>query len=322
MAHTMNQPANSDPRQAFGEVEACAPDAIHTYSMIERSDRLDFDIRDQSARAPVTQPHRHEFFQIFANQAGQVPHFLAGHRRESVPHSLVFVLPYRVHLAMVEPGSRYQLINFSSQFLRPNFSLTPLEMEEASIVQYPELTPFIYQCWFDFVFDPIEFAYIETLLQRLQKARNHRTLGTLERARGALLELIGMTTERFAPELQSMAEQRVYLQGHTEAMRRIFKFIDENLSRDIGLAEVAEAAFLSPNYLSQLLKKHTGLAFVDWLTGRRMEKARDLLAHTSERVSTIAHRVGFPDEAYFTRRFSQRFGVAPTAYRRSLRTVP
>jgi AraC-like DNA-binding protein len=127
-------------------------------------------------------------------------------------------------------------------------------MEEASITQYPELTPFIYQGWFDFVFDPAEFAYIESLLQRLQQARSHRTLGTLERARGALFKLF-------------------YLQGHTDAIRRIFKFIDENLYLNIGLDEVAEAAFLSTNYLSQLLKKHTGQAFVDWLTGRRMERA-------------------------------------------------
>lgn len=315
----MNTNAPLDPVIDAVEVNGSASDSIHTYSMIERSDRLDFDIRDQSVRSPVTQPHRHEYFQIFANQAGAAPHLLGGRRCESVPRSLIFILPYRVHLAMVAPGSRYQLINFSSKFLRPDFALTPLEMEEASIAQYPELTPFIYQGWFDFVFDPVEFAYIETLLQRLQKARNHRTLGTLERARGAMLELIGMTTERFATELQSLAEQRIYLQGHTDALRRIFKFIDENLHQDIGLAEVAEAAFLSPNYLSQLLKKHTGQAFVDWLTGRRMERARDLLAHTADRVSTIAHRVGFSDEAYFTRRFNQRFGVAPTAYRRSLR---
>lgn len=318
----MRSNATPDPEQDPVEVSEIASGSIYTYSMIERSDRLDFDIRDQSVRPPVTKPHRHEFFQIFANQAGQAPHLLGGRRCESVPHSLIFVLPYRVHLAMVEPGSRYQLINFSTQFLRPDFALSPLEMEEASIVQYPELTPFIYQGWFDFVFDADEFSYIETLLQRLQKAHSHRTLGTVERARGALLELIGMTTEKFAPQLQSLIEQRVYQQGHTDALRRTFKFIDENLSRDIGLAEVAEAAYLSPNYLSQLLKKNTGLAFVDWLTGRRMDRARDLLAHTADRVSTVAHAVGFADEAYFTRRFSQRFGVAPTAYRRSLREAP
>jgi AraC-like DNA-binding protein len=222
---------------------------------------------------------------------------------------------------MVEPHSRYQLINFSSQFLRSDFSLSPLELEEASIAQYPELTPFIYQGWFNFVFDDIEFSYIETLLQRIQNSHHHRQLGSVERARGALLEVIGMTTEKFAPQLESLAEQRVYLQDHTDALRRVLKFIDENLHRDIGLNLVSEAAYLSPNYLSQLLKKQTGLAFVEWLTGRRMARAQDLLAHTSDRVGAIAHSVGFNDEAYFTRRFTQRFGVSPTAYRRSMRAL-
>jgi AraC-like DNA-binding protein len=56
---------------------------------------------------------------------------------------------------------------------------------------------------------------------------------------------------------------------------------------------------------------------VQWLTARRMERARELLVHSGERVSRIAHAVGFADEAYFTRRFRQRFGTSPTACRRS-----
>ncbi len=314
----MANPVDSAQHPPSTGSEAPSAQSIHTYKMVERSDRLDFEIRGQSVRSPVTKPHRHEYFQIFVNQAGAAPHQLGGRLCESVPRSLVFVLPYRVHLAMVEPGTRYQLINFASNFLRPEFSLTPLAMEEASITQYPELTPFIYQGWVNFVFDADEFAHIEALLHRLQVAHQQRTLGTLERVRGALLEIIGFTTEKFAPQLQALAEQRVYLQGHSDAVRRVMRFIDANLEGELSLAEVAEAAFLSPNYLSQLLKKQTGLAFVDWLTGRRMDRARELLAHTSERVGTVAHKVGFSDEAYFTRRFKQRFGVAPTAYRRSM----
>jgi AraC-like DNA-binding protein len=70
-----------------------------------------------------------------------------------------------------------------------------------------------------------------------------------------------------------------------------------------------------------LLKKQTGLAFVEWLTGRRMERAQHMLTHTTDRVSAIANKVGFTDEAYFTRRFTKRFGVSPSAYRRSLREI-
>jgi AraC-like DNA-binding protein len=294
------------------------PHHIHTYTMVERSDRLDFEIRNESVRLPLIKPHRHEYFQIFANLEGQAPHLLSGRRCESTARSLIFVLPYRVHVALPGPGLRYELINFASNLLRPDFGLTPLEMEEASIAHYPELTPFIYQGWVDFIFTEAEFAHIESLLKRMRELNARRTLGTLERIRGALLELIGFTGEKFAVQIQSLAEQRVYLQTHTDALRRVLKFIDENLQTDISLNEVAEAAFLSPNYLSQLLKKQTGMAFVDWLTGRRMARAQELLAHTGDHVYTVANTVGYVDEAYFTRRFKQRFGVTPTDYRRSM----
>lgn len=290
---------------------------IRTYLMAERSARIDFEIRSESARAPVLTPHRHEFFQIFANLAGHAPHLIAGRRLECAPRSLVFVLPYRVHLAPIAPGQRYQIINFASNFLRPDFRLSSLEMEEASIVQYPELAPFLYEGDVDFRFEEEEFAYVRTLLERLQALQQRRTLGTTERIRGTLLELIGLATEKYATQLESLAERRVLLQRHTDALRRVLKFIDEHLARDIGLNDVAEAAFLSPSYLSQLLKKETGLAFVQWLTARRMDRARELLVHSEERISSIAHRVGFPDEAYFSRRFHQRFGTSPREYRRA-----
>jgi AraC-like DNA-binding protein len=128
-----------------------------------------------------------------------------------------------------------------------------------------------------------------------------------------------MTTEKFASQLQLLADQRVYLHDHTEALRRVLKFIDENLHVEISLNLVAEASYLSPNYLSQLLKKQTGIAFVEWLTARRMERAQNLLAHSGDRVGSIARSVGFNDEAYFTRRFTHSFGLPPTAYRKSMR---
>lgn len=307
-----------DPPAAWGRRPPGRRSAeIRTYLMAERSSRIDFEIRDESTRPPIVTPHRHEFFQIFANVAGQAAHLIAGRRLECAPRSLVFVLPYRVHLAPWAPGQRYHVINFASNFLRPDFALSSLELEEASIAQYPELAPFIYEGDVDFRFDEAEFAHLLGLLQRMTGLHAHRTLGTLERIRGALFELIGFATEKYAAELQSLADRRVYLQRHTDALRRVLKHIDENLARDISLPEVAEAAFLSPSYLSQLLKKQTGQAFVEWLTGRRMDRARDLLLHSSDRVSQIAHAVGFADEAYFTRRFRQRFGMSPSQFRRA-----
>jgi len=308
-------------QQSDGARDAAAEAAgIRTYRMVDRSDRLDFEIRDHTVRPPVVTAHRHEFFQIEANVSGQAHHVLGGKRCRYPARSLIFILPYRVHYAAHEAGScDYYVINFATNFLRHDFDLSPLEMEEASIAEYPELTPFLYEGHVDFAFGEEDFRHVLGLLQHLSALHRDRRLGTMERIRGALLELIGFTVERHAQELQALSGRRVYMQGRTDALRRVLKFIDAQLQRDISLNEVAEAAFLSPNYLSQLLKKQTGMAFVEWLTVRRMERAQHLLSHGSDRIFEVANAVGFADEAYFTRRFRQRFGQSPSEYRKAMR---
>ncbi len=299
---------------------AACQEEIKTYRMVERSDRLDFEIRSNKVRPPVTTPHRHEFFQIEANVAGEAYHVINGRRCLYPDRSLIFVLPYRVHCAMHGPANpEYHVINFAANFLRQDFKLSPLEMEGASTARYPELIPFLYEGYVDFTFTEREFSHINDIIARLTHLHQHRTLGTMERVRGGLLELIGFAVECHAPTLEALAENQTFKQGRSDALQRVLTFIDANLSRDISLDEVAEGAFLSRNYLSQLLKKQTGMAFIEWLTARRMEQAQHLLAHTVERISGIANSIGFADEAYFTRRFRQRFRQSPSEYRKSMR---
>jgi AraC-like DNA-binding protein len=83
----------------------------------------------------------------------------------------------------------------------------------------------------------------------------------------------------------------------------------------MSLADAAAAADLSPNYLAHLIKKETGRTFTDLVTERRMERAQELLAHTSLRIGEVAAAAGFEDEAYFARRFRQCFRLAPRDYR-------
>ena len=80
-------------------------------------------------------------------------------------------------------------------------------------------------------------------------------------------------------------------------------------------ADAAEAASLSPNYLTHLIKKETGKTFTELLTERRLALAQELLLATGERIGEIARRCGFADEAYFARRFRQWHGLSPRAWR-------
>ena len=114
--------------------------------------------------------------------------------------------------------------------------------------------------------------------------------------------------------LQSVANREGGL--HRSALRRVTDFVNDNLSTDIGLAEMAGVANLSRYHFSRQFKLSTGLSPHQYVIGRRIKRARELLSGTDLSVGDIASAVGFTHQshlAYHTRRL---LGVAPSALRR------
>jgi AraC-like DNA-binding protein len=296
--------------------------SVRTYRMSEASQTVDFEIRDETVRNPITTPHRHEFFQIHANLSGQGNHVIGGELQPFSDNSLIFILPYRIHFTPPPIPQHYLVINFASNFLRPDLTMTPFEMEESSIDDFPELAPFLFQGLLNFTFTKEQFTHIKKLLNEMGSLHSHRNMGALTRIRGKLLDLIGYTLECHHDQFQNIGQKQFFTERRTVTLDRAIRFIDEKLDTEITLKEVSENAFISPNYFSQLLKKRTGMAFVEWLTARRIERAKELLAYTSLRVFEVANKVGFSDQAYFSRRFSDRIGLSPLQYRKKMKKIP
>ncbi|MBP5261581.1 MAG: response regulator [Clostridiales bacterium] len=84
---------------------------------------------------------------------------------------------------------------------------------------------------------------------------------------------------------------------------------------DISLDSVAEAINISANYLSALFSNKVGLSFVEYITKKRMAKAKQLLRSTSKRSGEIASEVGYKDPRYFSFVFKKYQGVTPSQYR-------
>lgn len=93
------------------------------------------------------------------------------------------------------------------------------------------------------------------------------------------------------------------------------KYINENLGSDLSLGYLAEAAGVSSSYLSRIFKDSIGMNLVDYITSRRMEKAKELLEKTDLHIETIAAQVGFPTHHYFSKRFKQYYGYPPKYFR-------
>ncbi len=94
------------------------------------------------------------------------------------------------------------------------------------------------------------------------------------------------------------------------------QFIANHLARDVGLDEVAQHVCLSASRLAHLFREQTGVSIVRWREDQRIILAKHLLQSTTIPVSSVAGRVGYDDQLYFSRVFRKRVGVSPTEFRR------
>ena len=87
---------------------------------------------------------------------------------------------------------------------------------------------------------------------------------------------------------------------------------------NVSIAELAEAAGLSPWYFVRTFHTVFGVTPYQYALDRRMAYARHLLLETGASVREIALEVGFGNSSAFVRAFGQRFGQAPTRVRRGI----
>jgi AraC-like DNA-binding protein len=88
--------------------------------------------------------------------------------------------------------------------------------------------------------------------------------------------------------------------------------------KETGLPTVkylADKVHLSASYLSDLLKKETGMTAQDHIHYHLIEEAKTVLLHTDSSVSEVAYSLGFEYPQYFSKLFKQKTGQTPVAYR-------
>ena len=88
-------------------------------------------------------------------------------------------------------------------------------------------------------------------------------------------------------------------------------FCDPNLSQ----TTVADHFQISTYTLSRLFKSQFGFGFTEFISGQRMEAAKQLLLTTDDPIGEIAAQVGLPNLNYFSRLFKSTYGVSPSQYR-------
>lgn len=87
---------------------------------------------------------------------------------------------------------------------------------------------------------------------------------------------------------------------------------------ELTLGKVAEYVGLNEKYFTNRFTKEAGENFSSYLTGLRMQKARELLKTTSFKVYEIAEMTGYQNAEHFNRMFKKINGISPSQYRKTM----
>lgn len=99
-------------------------------------------------------------------------------------------------------------------------------------------------------------------------------------------------------------------------LKKGLKYIEENFSEEsFSLNSVAGAIGVSSNYFSSIFSQEMQMTFIEYVTKKRMEKAKKLLSQTQLHSSEIAGEVGYKDPHYFSFVFKKTVGCTPREYR-------
>jgi two-component system response regulator YesN len=103
-----------------------------------------------------------------------------------------------------------------------------------------------------------------------------------------------------------------------KVVRSVIAFMEENLQQKLELSQLANHAFVTPNYLCRRFRELTEKSPMEYLTDLRIGKAKILLKDLAQSVETVSAQTGYTDRRSFSRAFKRLTGMTPQDYRNQL----
>lgn len=158
----------------------------------------------------------------------------------------------------------------------------------------------------------------------MKRALEHSSLTDRDELRKSIGEIPCYSGEKLMayaemlPILAEYIENNNLLEGSSRSIGQLTKdYIKKNLSHKITLADLSWNLHFSTVTLTEHFKKEFGMTITEYILGKRMKKAEQMLSNDREiSVKEVSEACGFADIEYFSRSFKQYYGMSPSAYRK------
>jgi AraC-like DNA-binding protein len=157
---------------------------------------------------------------------------------------------------------------------------------------------------------------VSSLGGQLERELGERGRGYKSLCTGLLLQLVVFVSRSFDRSV-SAAHTTDEFDNKRTMVDTAIAFLEENYGSDVRVEDVAQSAYISASRLSHVFKETTGMSLMDYLTQVRIDRAQQLLAETSNSISSIGYELGIQSPTYFTRLFKRMTGSSPSQYRRA-----
>lgn len=107
-------------------------------------------------------------------------------------------------------------------------------------------------------------------------------------------------------EREQLLEGSLHPEGGRFNLAAVREYIAEHYHEPLSIDQLAGMAGLRPKYFGELFKKTFGQSTLDYLTELRISRAKQYLQESDYLLREIAHKVGYSDEFYFSRKFKRK----------------
>jgi len=154
---------------------------------------------------------------------------------------------------------------------------------------------------------------IRSLLHKIINAARQRTVAAAARRGSFAYALCGELLAAADPRpVDAVAIERV------PHLRDVLRHVAANLHLPLDRAALAAMLNLSPSRFTEVFRRATGSAPMQYVKNARLRRAQELLARGDMGLKQVAAKAGFCDEYHLSRQFLAAFGLRPGAYRRKV----
>jgi AraC-like DNA-binding protein len=126
-----------------------------------------------------------------------------------------------------------------------------------------------------------------------------------------IVELIYIGVQDFC-ERVSKVRRRGTFSAHTE---KAVKYISAHLHEDIHLEDVADVVGVSMRVLSKQFRQETGLSVPSYVHAMKIREAKYLIRYTTDDIASIANKLKYSSQSYFSAIFKKEVGCSPVEFR-------